>query len=171
MSRPFTSGFRRLRSAVLLGACVAVAAGCGYRFVGRDSGLPEGTGGVCAPVFLNETPEPVLETLFTRHLRQELTRVGRLAAGSNCATRIEGAVLWVWSSPTIAGNYFRVQVTARLRLVKDGQQVNETVVTGTEDYLQGTGDVLEAEANRQAALDRLAEVLMHDGFDRLASAW
>jgi hypothetical protein len=171
MSRPFASGFRRLRSAVLLGACVATAAGCGYRFVARDSGLPEGTGGVCAPVFLNETPEPTLETLFTRHLRQELTRVGRLSAGANCATRIEGAVLSVWTSPTITGNYFRVYVTVRLRLVRDGQQVNETVVSGTEDFLQGSGDVLESEASRQAALDRLAEVLMHDGYDRLASAW
>jgi hypothetical protein len=171
MSRPFTAGFRRLRSAVLLGACVAVASGCGYRFVGRDSGLPEGVDGICAPVFLNETPEPTLETLFTRHLRQELTRVGRLSAGSNCATRIEGAVVGVWTSPTITGNYFRVSLTARLRLVRDGQQVNETVVSGTEDYLQGTGDILEAEANRQAAMDRLAEVLMHDGYDRLASAW
>ena len=41
-------------------------------------------------------------------------------------------MLSVWNSPTIAGNYFRVYVTARLRLVKDGQQVNETVVSGTE---------------------------------------
>lgn len=164
----------RLRSGVLLGmwgAFAAASAGCGYHFVSKGAGLPEGVSGLCAPVFLNETAEPTLETLFTRFLRQELTRAGRLASGSSCPARIEGAVLAVWNSPTIAGNYFRVYVTARLRLVKDGQQVNETVVSGTEDYLLGSGDILEAEANRQAALDRLAEVLMRDGYDRLASAW
>ena len=55
--------------------------------------------------------------------------------------------------------------------MKDGQVLKETVIAGTEDYLLGTGDILEAEANRQAALDRLAEVLMRDGYDRLASTW
>ena len=59
----------------------------------------------------------------------------------------------------------------RLRLVKEGQVLSETVVSGTEDYLQGRGNVLEAEANRQAALARLAETLMRDGYDRLASTW
>ncbi len=42
----------------------------------RDGTLPEGVRAVCAPVFLNETPEPGLETLFTRAMRQELLRVG-----------------------------------------------------------------------------------------------
>lgn len=174
MSRPFAPGFRRFRSGVVvgaLGACVAASAGCGYRFVGKGEGLPEGVTSLCAPVFTNETPEPTLETLFTRFLRQELTRVGRLSSGTACDGRLEGTVLSVWNSPTIAGNYFRIVAQARLRLVKDGQVLKETVVAGTEDYLLGTGDILEAETNRQAALDRLAEVLMRDGYDRLASTW
>lgn len=174
MSRPFAPGFRRFRSGVVLGvwgACVAASAGCGYRFVGKGEGLPQGVTSLCAPVFTNETPEPTLETLFTRFLRQELTRVGRLSSGAACDARLEGTVLSVWNSPTIAGNYFRVVVQARLRLVKNGQVLKETQVAGTEDYLLGTGDTLEAEANRQAALDRLAEVLMRDGYDRLASTW
>jgi hypothetical protein len=174
MSRPFAPGFRRFRSGVVLGlwgACVAASAGCGYRFVDKGEGLPQGVTSLCAPVFTNETPEPTLETLFTRFLRQELTRVGKLAEGTTCDGRLEGTVLSVWNSPTIAGNYFRIFATARLRLVKDGQVLKETHVSGTEDYLLGTGDILEAETNRQAALDRLAEVLMHDGFDRLTGAW
>ncbi|WP_246356647.1 LPS assembly lipoprotein LptE [Pyxidicoccus fallax] len=175
MSRPFAPVFRRLRSGVVLGvsaACVAVGAGCGYRFTPRGSGLPEGMSTLCAPLFFNETAEPTLEALFTRFLRQELTRVGRLGQGPACDARVEGAVLSVWNQPTIVGNYFRVVASARLRLVnKDGQVVKETHVSGTEDYLLGTGDVLEAETNRQAALDRLAEMLMRDGFDRLTNAW
>lgn len=174
MSRPFAPVSRRFRSGVVMGvwaACVASGTGCGYRFTPRGSGLPEGVNSLCAPVFTNETPEPTIETLFTRFLRQELTRVGRLSSGTSCDARVEGAVLSVWNSPTIVGNYFRVVATARLRVVKDGQVLKETHISGTEDYLLGSGDILEAETNRQAALDRLAEVLMRDGFDRLSGAW
>ncbi|QSQ24948.1 hypothetical protein JY651_08410 [Pyxidicoccus parkwayensis] len=172
MSRPFAPVSWRFRwVAGAWVACVALGSGCGYRFVSKGDGLPEGVTALCAPVFSNETPEPALETLFTRFLRQELTRAGRLSTGTSCNARVEGAVLSVWNSPTIVPNYFRIAANARLRLVKDGQVLKETVVAGTEDYLLGTGDVLQAEANRQAALDRLAEVLMRDGYDRLASAW
>lgn len=173
MSRPFAPVSQRFRWLTGVGvACVAAsAAGCGYRFVGKGEGLPEGVTALCAPVFVNETPEPALETLFTRFLRQELTRAGRLSSGTACDARLEGTVLSVWNSPTIAGNYFRIAANVRLRLVKNGQVLKETQVGGTEDYLLGTSDVLEAEANRQSALDRLAEVLMRDGYDRLASAW
>ncbi|QSQ14638.1 LPS assembly lipoprotein LptE [Myxococcus landrumensis] len=173
MLLPFRSASRRLRLAVLLGGgtCLALSAGCGYRLTPRGEGLPAGAKTVCAPIFTNETPEPALETLFTRYLRQELTRVGKLGAGTSCDAKVEGTVLQVWSSPTIVGRFFRVHAQVRLRWVKEGQQPQETVVFGTEDYLPGSGDVLEAEANRQAAMDRLAAVLMRDGFDRLANAW
>ncbi|WP_338282475.1 LptE family protein [Corallococcus caeni] len=152
-------------------AAAMLGAGCGYRFSPWGSALPEGTGQVCAPIFANETPEPALENLFTRYLRQQLVQAGRLASAPGCTSTIEGAVLNVWASPTIIGNNYRVSTTVRLRLVKEGQLLGETVVSGTEDYLQGRGNVLEAEANRQAALARLAETLMRDGYDRLASTW
>ncbi|MFB1483934.1 LPS assembly lipoprotein LptE [Corallococcus sp. RDP092CA] len=152
-------------------AAAVLGAGCGYRFTPWGSALPEGAGQVCAPIFANETAEPALENLFTRYLRQQLIEAGRLADAPGCTSTIEGAVLNVWASPTIIGNNYRVSTTVRLRLVKNGQLLGETVVSGTEDYLQGRGNVLEAEANRQAALARLAETLMRDGYDRLASTW
>ncbi|MCY1031524.1 LptE family protein [Corallococcus sp. BB11-1] len=163
------SEYRRARTAVVVVA--ALVSGCGYRFSPWGSALPEGVGQVCAPIFVNETPEPALENLFTRYLRQQLVQAGRLASGPGCASTIEGAVLNVWASPTIIANNYRVFTTVRLRLVKEGQLLGETVVSGTEDYLQGRGNVLEAEANRQAAMARLAETLMRDGYDRLASTW
>ncbi|MFP2933835.1 LPS assembly lipoprotein LptE, partial [Pyxidicoccus sp. 3LG] len=170
----FASVSRRLWSALVVaawGASAAVGAGCGYRFVPKGSGLPAGVATLCAPVFVNETPEPALETVFTRFLRQELTRVGRLSSGTACDARVEGAVLVVGNSPTIAGNYYRLSAVARLRLMKGGQLLREVAIGGSEDYLLGSGDILEGEANRQAALDRLAETLMRDGYDRLASTW
>ncbi|WP_408889869.1 LPS assembly lipoprotein LptE [Myxococcus faecalis] len=174
MSLRSKSASRRLHVAVLLsglGGGSLLLSGCGYRFTPRGEGLPEGVKSVCAPIFTNDTPEPALETLFTRHFRQELTRVGRLGSGASCDAKVEGVVLSLWSSPTIVGRFFRVAATVRLRLVREGQPPQETVISGTEDYLPGSGDILEAESNRQAALDRLAQVLMRDGFDRLASTW
>jgi hypothetical protein len=162
--------------------------GCGYRFVPRGAGLPEGVRSVCAPVFHNDTPEPGLELLFTRAFRQELVRAGVL--GASCEASVEGTVVAVGSAPTILtepvyqGNTrvaepqlasYRASAAVLLRLVRDGQVLAETVVSGNEDFLPGTasasGDVLEAEANRQAALHRLAETLMREGYDRLASSW
>ncbi|MCY1041362.1 LptE family protein [Corallococcus sp. bb12-1] len=163
------SAYRWARAGVV--AAAVLASGCGYRFSPWGSALPEGVGQVCAPIFINETPEPTLENLFTRYLRQQLIQAGRLASAPGCNATIEGVVLNVGASPTIVANNYRVYTTVRLRLVKEGQLLGETVVAGTEDYLQGRGNVLEAEANRQAALARLAETLMRDGYDRLASTW
>lgn len=163
--------------------------GCGYRFVPRGAGLPEGVRTVCAPVFRNDTPEPGLELLFTRAFRQELVRAGVLG-GTSCEASVEGSVVSVGSAPTILtepvyqGNTrvaepqlasYRASAAVLLRLVRDGRVLSETVVSGNEDFLPGTasvsGDILEAEANRQAALHRLAETLMREGYDRLASSW
>jgi hypothetical protein len=144
------------------------AVGCGYRFVPRGSELPEGVKSVCAPVFVNETPEPALEVLFTEAFRQELVRAGNLAKGE-CEARVEGAVVGLGSAPTIIAGSYRASATVRLRLVKEGRLLRETYVSGSEDFLTRTGDVLEVEANRQAALHRLVETLMREGYERLAS--
>lgn len=167
-------------------AVVLVAGlGCGYRFVARDTTLPEGVRSVCAPIFLNETAEPGLETLFTRALRQELVRSGTLGDGAVCEARLEGVVTGVSNQPTIVTEpttengqtippqlaSYRAFTAVRLRLLKDERVLAETTVSGTEDYLPGSGDVLEAEANRQAALHRLSETLMREGYERLARNW
>jgi hypothetical protein len=169
--------------------CVALAAvlvaaelGCGYRFVPRETTLPEGVRSVCAPVFQNETPEPGLETLFTRAMRQELLRTGTLGDGAACEARLEGVVTGVNSVPTIVTEpteenptaqlaSYRAYAEVRLRLLKGEQVLADTSVSGTEDYLPGSGDVLEAEANRQAALHRLSETLMREAYERLARNW
>jgi hypothetical protein len=164
--------------------------GCGYRFTPRGAALPEGVRTVCARVFSNNTPEPGLELLFTRAFRQELVRAGVLGGAGACEAYVEGVVVGVGSAPTILtepvfqGNTrvadpqlasYRASAAVQLRLVKDGRVLAETTVSGNEDFLPGTasvsGDVLEAEANRQAALHRLSETLMREGYDRLASNW
>lgn len=170
------------RLCAVVAAVLVAAGGCGYRFVPLDATLPEGVRAVCAPVFVNETAEPGLETHFTRALRQELVRAGTLGDGALCEARLEGIVTNVYTSPTILTEpteenptaqlaSYRAFAEVRLRLLKDEQVLAETSVSGTEDYLPGSGDVLEAEANRQAALYRLSETLMREGYERLARNW
>jgi hypothetical protein len=165
--------------------------GCGYRFTPRGAlALPEGVRTVCAPVFRNDTPEPALEGLFTDVFRQELVRAGVLGSEEACDAHLEGTVLVTGSNPTILtepvyqGNTrvmepqiasYRAWATVRLRMTRNGRTLAEAIVSGTEDFLPGEGgipgDVLEAEANRKAALHRLAETLMREGYDRLANNW
>jgi hypothetical protein len=175
------------RLCAVVAAVLVAGVGCGYRFVARDTTLPEGVHAVCTPIFLNDTAEPGLETLFTRAMREQLVRVGTLGDGGKCDARLEGTVTNVGSSPTIITEpitdangqvvvpaqlaSYRAFAEARLRLLKDERVLSETTVSGTEDYLPGSGDVLEAEANRQAALHRLTETLMREGYERLARNW
>jgi hypothetical protein len=183
------------RVSAMAWAVLAMGLGCGYRFLPRDEMLPEGVRAVCAPMFRNDTPEPGLETLFTRAFRQEMMRAGTLGGGGTCDANLEGVVTYVGSWPTIVtepiieesvdaeGNpvrreirgaqlaSYRASASANLKLTKDGRVLAETNVSGTEDYLPGSGDVLEAEANRQAALHRLSETLMREGYERLAQSW
>jgi hypothetical protein len=174
----------------VVGGLLGWTAGCGYRFTSRAEGLPEGVRSVCAPIFRNDTAEPGLEVVFTRVFRQELERAGALGGSGSCQASVEGVVEGVNSAPTIVtdpvyqGNVqvvpsqlasYRASVGVRLRLVRDGRVLAETSVSGNEDFLPGTagvsGDILEAEANRQAALSRLAETLMREGYERLANNW
>ncbi|MBF5046345.1 hypothetical protein FGE12_28270 [Aggregicoccus sp. 17bor-14] len=190
MVRARAAGWRRTFSGLGLGLGALLAAGggsgCGYRFTARGGALPEGVKSVCAPLFVNHTAEPGLETLFTQSLREQLVRAGALAHGG-CEARIEGEVQWIGSGPTIVTQAvladdkvtvlqnpqlasYRASAGVVLRLKKDGRVLSETAVTGWEDFLPG-GDVVEAETNRQAALRRLTETLMREGYDRLASSW
>ncbi len=166
------------------------AAGCGYRFTSRNAGLPEGVRSVCAPVFRNDTAEPGLEVLFTRILRQELVRAGVLGGTGACEATLSGVVRSVGSGPTVIAEPsfqrdsrnstaqaagYQASAVVLLRLERDGRVLAETEVSGAEDFLPGTtsvsGDVLQVEANRRAALHRLAETLLREGYDRLASNW
>jgi len=167
----------RTHRALLAAAWAVLAGGCGYRFTAGGAPLPEDIRSVCVDVFENRTAEPGLELTFTSALRERAIRAGTLAGG--CQGRIAGEVLNVWGGPwvsTSAGALasYRIFATVHLRLSRGGRAVAEAEVTGAEDYLPGPeagGDILHVEASRQAALRRLAQSLMRDGYERLATAW
>ncbi len=59
-----------------LGFSLLFLSACGYRFTAGGGALPQGIREVYAPVFINRTAEPGLETLFTQALREYLVRHG-----------------------------------------------------------------------------------------------
>jgi len=163
-------------------ACAALAAilaaGCGYRFTAGGAPLPEGIRSVCAPVYRNRTAEPGLEALFTESMREWLSRSGAASSGGCDATlegeitSLAGAQTLLTPAETLAS--YRVSAVVQLKLVKGGRVVAQAEVAGAEDYLparQPAGDVLITEANRQAAIRRLADALARDGYERLAGGW
>ncbi|MCI0569586.1 MAG: LPS assembly lipoprotein LptE [Myxococcaceae bacterium] len=162
-------GLARNAGALLL--LVAVA-GCGYRFVTPGSALPGGVRRVCAPVLVNRTAEPAAEALFTQALREGLVRQG-LAAQDGCDATLRGELLAVSSGVGLAGPpagvvSYRASATLRLTLQRGDEVLRTVEVAGGEDFLPGL-DVMQTEANREAALHRLAQALAREALDRLTT--
>lgn len=161
-----------MRRAALALACVGLL-GCGYRVVRPGGALPEGVQAVWAPVFANFTAEPGLEVAYTQALREQLLRAGALGEDS-APVRLEGAVQSVSAGPLVATpgrlSSYRVTAVVQLKLTREGKTLSATTVSGSEDYLPGA-DLLFSEANRQAALKRLAETMMREGYERLTAGF
>ena len=133
--------------------------------------------------------EPGVETIFTQAFREVLQRAG-VAGEANAPARIQGEIVSLEGSTSVLSPSFtlasyRVYARVRLFLVKNGRQIGFAEVYGFEDYLPGRevamhsglpsvlveGDVLLSETNRASAIQRLAETLMREGYDRLATGW
>ena len=159
------------------GLFLLVVCACGYRFTAPGGALPEGVRAVRAPMFANNTGEPTAEILFTEAFREQLTRAGTLG-GDNSLALVEGTLESIAGGAILSGidrttgltklPTYRLSATVSLRLQKDGRVLATTTVNGIEDYVSGA-DLLLTEANRSAALRRLAEQLMREGYERLAS--
>lgn len=151
--------------------------GCGYRFTAGGAPLPQGVRHVFVPLFGNHTPEPNVEVTFTQVMREQLLRAGTDGDGGSEA-RLEGDVRSLVSATGMTLNnvanappVYRVNGSLQLRLLKGTALVAATTVNGSEDYLSAGGDILATEANRKAAIRRLAETLVKDGYGRLASGF
>lgn len=161
-----------MKRALSVTVCLA-ALSCGYHFTAAGAGFPQGIHKVFAPVIVNRTAEPGLEGTFTEALREQLARGGHLG-GEGSEGRLEGELLAVNAAvaqlaPGTSGALtYRVSAVLRVRLYKDQTLLAQTDVTGSEDYLPALRpDVLTTEANRQAAIRRLASALATDAVARL----
>ncbi|MHB8878799.1 MAG: LPS assembly lipoprotein LptE [Myxococcaceae bacterium] len=163
-----------MRLAFAMALLVAVF-GCGYRFTAGGAPLPEGTREVFAPVFVNRTSEPSVESTFTQSFREQLVRAGVLG-GADSEARVEGEVLAIGGAANLLAPggtglaSYRLSAVVRLRLTRGERVLADTQVSGSEDY-PGGADPLQSEANRQAAVKRLAEQMMREGYSRLSTGW
>ena len=125
------------------------------------------------PVFKNNTSEPGAEALFTDALRELYLRSGALGGESSEAV-VEGTLVSVSSIPLVSTpgrlpNY-RVNIVVSLRLLRGPQQLKAVTVSGGEEF-PGGADLLWSETWRGAAIRRVAEEMMREGAERLATGW
>ncbi|MFL5458155.1 MAG: LPS assembly lipoprotein LptE [Myxococcales bacterium] len=148
MLRPSASA-RRGRSPLLL----VLAAACGY------TAARSGASHLRVSGFRNDTAQVEVAGLFASALREEVEARGRLSESEG--PLLSGELLAVRSGPSAinaAGALaFRLDADVILRVVEPAGNVSyEDRATFGEDYLVGV-DVLGTEANRRAALRRLAK--------------
>jgi hypothetical protein len=156
------------------GVLVLLTLSCGYRFTSGGVPFPEGIRHARVGTFANRTAEPGLEVAFSHSLREQLARSGALG-GSDSEASITGEILTTSYWESIRDSQarltsYRLSGTAILRLVKNQRMVSEANVSGTEEFLANP-DPLRSENNRAAALRRLADTLMRDGLERLATGF
>lgn len=148
---------------------VVLSLSCGYRFVRPSAGLPGEVKAAWVPMLGNLTAEAGAEVFVTQALREQLQRWGALG-GPDAQARLEGSLDQVTAGVLLAspGSLpgYQLSASLSLKLVVNGETRAQTRVTEREAYLSGA-DVLLTEANRQAALRRLAGTLAREGLDAL----
>lgn len=153
------------------GALALLLTGCGYRVTTVNGELPAGLHALRVPMFENRTAEPNAEFTFTEAARDQLQRAGTLGGEAadgelwgTLAAVSSGAVL---TSPELPKQpVYRLSVVLTLEVRKQGVPVTSTTVSYAEEFPSGA-DVLLTESNRAAALKRVADSAVREGFERL----
>jgi outer membrane lipopolysaccharide assembly protein LptE/RlpB len=148
-------------------------ASCGYRLA-QGGALPSGARSVRVAPVDNRTAQAEAGGLFAAALRDELSARGKLSPEDARVAMLEAALLTVRSVPSAfsaaSAAAYRLEAELRVRLADaGGAVVYEDLQTGGEDYLAGI-DVIGTEANRRAALHRLAAALAREAIDKMEIA-
>ena len=161
---------------------VVLGTGCGYGFAARRGQLPTQGKRVHAPAFLNSTSEAGLDAVFTAAFRSELAAM-HADGPADSEVEARGEVTALGGGPGLpftrvapggSGSEvsslasYSVAASACIRLVEGSKALGSTCVSGSEDYPPGA-DALQIDAARRVALRRLAQRLMREAIDRLAS--
>jgi Lipopolysaccharide-assembly len=149
----------------------AFACSCGYQ-VARPGELPKGQA-IRVAAFQNYTAQVEAGGLFATALRAELEARGKLAPDGSTAPELTGELLSLASTPSALGaqgaSAYNLAAAVRVRLREGSAVVYEDQIGLGEDYLAGI-DVLGTEANRRAALRRLARSISRELLERMSVA-
>jgi outer membrane lipopolysaccharide assembly protein LptE/RlpB len=145
------------------------ASSCGYQ-VARPGELPKGQA-IRVAAFENYTAQVEAAGLFAAALRTELEARGSLAADGAPVPELTGELLSLASVPSALGaqgaTAYNLAAAVRVRLRDGSAVVYEDQIGLGEDYLAGI-DVLGTEANRRAAMRRLARSLSRELLERMS---
>jgi len=114
----------------------------------------------------NATAQAEAGGIFAAELRRELAGRGRLEPEGSPAPVLVAELVYLRSAPSgvgAEGGAASYRIDAELRLQSGDYR---DAVAGGEDYLTGV-DVLGTEANRRAALRRLARALAAEAVERI----
>jgi Lipopolysaccharide-assembly len=165
------SPLRALRGKRFWALLAAISVGCGYR-VARPGDLPKGQD-IQVAKFENYTAQVEAGGVFAGALREELAARGRLAPEGSSSPELTGELISLASVPSGLGaqgaSAFSLSATVRVRLRDATGVVYEDQAGMGEDYLAGV-DVLGTEANRRAALRRLARNISRELVERMSVA-
>jgi len=160
-----------LRAAGGLAAALSAAA-CGYSLAGRGSFLPDYIRTVGIPLFLNRTPYPTVEQMFTEKVRVEFQSRGRYAiqpteAGADGVVR--GDIVAISAAPvgfTVAQTATRYRFTVVVSIKFDDERQKKTLwenpalsFSDEYDLTSRTSAGLEGAAfldQERVAIDRLS---------------
>jgi len=102
MMKPNGRAKRCAAAAVLLGAALVSAAGCGYRLRGTASSLPQRIRTLSVPMFKNQTTRFELDVKLTRAVINEFVSRGKVALGADPAAAdavLEGEITGFTANP------------------------------------------------------------------------
>ena len=156
----------RATGALLLGAALLGAGGCGYSLVGKGSSLPESVKVVQFTTLENMTPRVGLEQRLSAEIARELASRGRFkvqssAAGANAV--LSGAVSGFDLYPVAFDSQgratdYQVRVTARvsLKTIPDGTALWENPAYTFRDNYQFSSSAASYVDRENEAIDRVA---------------
>jgi outer membrane lipopolysaccharide assembly protein LptE/RlpB len=152
-------------------AIVLVAPACGYQLA-RPGDVPKGQP-IRVASFANYTAQVEAGGLFASALRAELDARGKLAPEGGTGPELTGELLSLASVPSALGaqgaTAYNLSAAVRVRLRDGSGVVYEDQIGLGEDYLAGI-DVLGTEANRRAAMRRLARSISREILERMTVA-
>jgi outer membrane lipopolysaccharide assembly protein LptE/RlpB len=179
MSKTMAVGRRRRLSAgrTVAGAIAAIGAvvsavSCGYALAGRGNTLPPHIRIIAVPQFVNETPEPELDTRLTDAVRRELQSRGRFTitqepAGAHAVLNVTIKDHTVRGIAFTAGQVSRYQITVVADVQFRDQTKNEVLdgsnpaLSVSEEYDLGGGtapaDLAALFRQDRNAIERLSQ--------------
>jgi hypothetical protein len=161
---------RARRKFLLCALAIFPALACGYSIV-SGARLPGGGDKLRVAAFVNQTAIADAGGLFAASARDVLAVHGRLAPeGDSSAFTLHGELRVIHDSTSALGatgaSAFHLDAEVMVRVLGPQGGIYEDDARAGDDYLQGI-DVLGTEANRRAALRRLADKMMREVLERM----